>query len=277
MTHWKTKCSRFELLCGDSIEVMRRMPAESVDLVFADPPYFLSGDGSTCRAGKRAKVRKGAWDEPASLSDMHAWNGRWLAAAKRLLRPHGAIWVSGTIHSIHSVALAMQQLRMHLVNEVVWEKPNPPPNLACRCITHSHETLVWASKSATSKHHFDYVYGKSLTGKQLKDVWRLSAPSKAERVHGDHPTQKPLALVGRCLHLTLPDGGTVLDPFVGSGTTGVAVAGMGPGRAGRFIGIDRDAKFLEIARLRIVAEAPELEDSEVESARTKAPAKRRTP
>lgn len=277
MSYWETKCERFRLLQGDCIETMRRLPANYVDLIFADPPYFLSTeDGSTCKSGKRVAVDKGEWDRPKDLRSMHAWNGAWLSAAKRVLRPHGTIWVCGTMHNIHSATLAMQQLSMHLINEVIWEKPNPPPNLACRTITHSHETIVWARKAASSSHHFDYEYGKKLTGKQLKDVWRMTAPGKAEKTEGSHPTQKPLALVARCIHLSLPDGGLVLDPFNGSGTTGVAIAGTSPERRYRYLGIDLSDEYLALSRRRIMAEAPELEDNSGGSACLQAPRKRTT-
>jgi site-specific DNA-methyltransferase (adenine-specific) len=224
-----------------------------VDVIFADPPYFLSGSGSTCSGGKRASVVKGEWDRPKTLAEMHAWNGKWLAVARRLLAPNGTIWVSGTLHSIHSCGIAMQQLGMAMINEVIWQKTNPPPNLACRCITHSHETLLWAKRAESSKHHFDYAASRRYTGKQLLDVWKMGSPGKAELVHGKHPTQKPIALVARCLAISAPDGATVLDPFQGSGTTGVVVAGL-DSLAMRYVGIDSDPQWLSVTEARIVDE-----------------------
>ncbi|MCA9649380.1 MAG: site-specific DNA-methyltransferase [Myxococcales bacterium] len=251
--HWAAPDGGATLLHGDSLEILEALPAESFDLVFADPPYFLSNGGSTCKNGKRAKVDKGKWDRSRGVEDNHAFNHRWLSACQRLLRPHGTIWVSGTSHVIYSVGFAMQQLGFKLLNEIVWEKPNPPPNLSCRYFTHSTETVLWAARDRKSKHHFAYARMRELNGgKQMKSVWRMTAPGKGEKQHGKHPTQKPLALLERVLESACPPGGAVLDPFNGSGTTGVAAA-----RAGHpYVGIDMQPDYLELTRRRLLDEKP---------------------
>jgi site-specific DNA-methyltransferase (adenine-specific) len=251
--HWAAPDGAATLLHGDSLELLDALPEASFDLVFADPPYFLSNGGSTCKNGRRTKVDKGGWDKSRGAEDNHAFNRRWLEACQRLLKPHGTIWVSGTSHVIYSVGFAMQQLGYKLLNEIVWEKPNPPPNLSCRYFTHSTETVLWAARERKSKHHFAYArMRESNGGKQMKSVWRMTAPGKSEKLHGKHPTQKPLALLERILEAACPPGGAVLDPFNGSGTTGVAAA-----RAGHaYVGIDQQAEYLELTRLRMLDVQP---------------------
>ena len=244
---WSSHDGTSEVTIGDCVQAMRGMDAGSVDVVFADPPYFLSGDGSTCSGGERVAVDKGEWDRPKTLREMHAWNGEWLREARRLLSPHGTMWVCGTSHNIHSVGLAMRQLGMDLINEIIWQKSNPPPNLACRCITHSHETILWAKRSPTSDHHFDYKASRTYSGKQMLDVWRLGPPGKNETVHGKHPTQKPIEVVERCLRVSAKPGGTVLDPFQGSGTTAVVAAMLGL----RYRGVELDESWLAVTERRI--------------------------
>ncbi len=239
------------LYLGDCLDVLASLPERSVDVVFADPPYFLSNGGTTCKAGKRVSVDKGAWDRSLGPEDNHEFNRRWLAACQRVLTDDGTIWVSGTQHVIYSVGYAMQQLGFKLLNDVVWEKPNPPPNLACRYFTHSTETILWAARSPKSRHFFDYAAMRAEGGgKQMKNVWRFTAPGKSERTHGRHPTQKPLALLERVLQASLPPGGRVLDPFNGSGTTGVAATKLG---AREYTGVDMALDHLLTTRARILA------------------------
>jgi site-specific DNA-methyltransferase (adenine-specific) len=230
------------------LAVLARLPAASVDVVFADPPYFLSGKGSTCRGGKRAAVSKGAWDVPTTVAEMHAFNRAWLAACQRLLKPNGTLWVCGTQHNIHSCGFALQELAFKLLNDITWEKTTPPPNLACRSFTHATETLVWAARDRKAKHHYDYKQMKAENGgKQMKSVWRFDRPRADELTHGAYPTQKPLALLRRVLRASLPAGGTVLDPFMGSGTAGVVTAELG----GVYIGIDQSEAAVALATKRI--------------------------
>ena len=246
-------------LCeGDSLAVLdsviARHPDGVLDAIFADPPYFLSNGGSTCKSGRRAKVDKGAWDESHGAAGDHASNHAWLRRCQQALKPDGTIWISGTQHVIFSVGYALQQLGFKLLNTITWEKPNPPPNLSCRYFTHSTETILWAAKSVRSRHTFNYAEMREANGgKQMKSVWRMKAPHGAEKRHGRHPTQKPLELIERCLLASTNPGDLVLDPFLGSGTTGVAAARHGR----RFVGIEMNPSYIETARKRVLDEINE--------------------
>ena len=246
---------RVRLFNGDCLAVLAELPEESVDVVFADPPYFLSNGGTTCKNGKRVSVNKGKWDRSKGVEENHAFNTKWLEACQRVLRPNGTIWVSGTNHVIYSVGFAMQQLGFKILNTVTWEKPNPPPNLSCRYFTHSTEQVIWAARTTKSKHYFDYKEMRSRNGdKQMKDVWRMPAPPKREKLHGKHPTQKPLTLLERLVTASCPPEGDVLDPFNGSGTTGLAALSTGR----NYTGIELDPEYLELTRNRLMDVDPEL-------------------
>jgi site-specific DNA-methyltransferase (adenine-specific) len=234
----------FILYHGDALEVLPQIADASADLVFADPPYFLSNGGITCQSGKMVSVNKGGWDRLESVAAMHQFNRAWLIACRSALQPNGVIWVSGTRHVIYSVGFAMQESGFKLLNEITWEKPNPPPNLSCRYFTHSTETILWAARDLRSKHKFNYQLMRSHNGdRQMKSVWRFTAPTGAEKEFGAHPTQKPLALLERIILASSDEGDLVVDPFVGSGTTGIAATHHGR----RFIGIDTEAQFLDLA------------------------------
>ncbi len=254
---------------GDSLDLLEKLPPQSVDLVFADPPYHLSNGGSTCQAGRRVSVNKGGWDASRGVAEDHAFHRAWLAACRRVLKPSGTIWVSGTQHVVFSVGFAMQELGFHLLNTVTWYKPNASPNLACRFFTHSTEILLWASplRQRPLAHRFNYREMKARNGgKQMRDlwaiaerpepggeqvVWSIPTPGPREKAHGRHPTQKPLALLERVLAASSSPGDLVLDPFAGSATTGVAAL-----RAGcRFLGMEREGAYLDLAALRLGGEA----------------------
>ena len=207
---------------GDCLEILAAIPESCVDLIFADPPYFLSNDGITCHAGRMVSVNKGDWDRSRGPDINHGFNRAWLAACQRVLKPNGTIWVSGTSHVIHSVGFAMQQLGFKLLNDVTWVKPNPPPNLSCRYFTHATETVIWAAKNKKSRHTFHYKLMKQQAGgKQMKSVWEILPPEREEKRFGKHPTQKPVALLERILLASSSEGDLVLDPFMGSGTTAI--------------------------------------------------------
>lgn len=233
---------------GDVLSVLRRMEPESVDMIFADPPYLLSNDGISCQSGKMVSVNKGAWDKSAGVRADYRWHRLWLKQCQRVLKPNGTIWVSGTHHNIHLVGHAMQDLDFKLLNEISWMKPNAAPNLSCRYFTHSHETILWAAKSKKSKHTFNYAAMREANGgKQMRSFWSFTAPKPAEKTHGKHPTQKPLALLERVVLASTDSGDLVLDPFVGSGTTGVAAVAHGR----NFVGVDYDPRYLALSAARL--------------------------
>ncbi len=248
----RTQISGAALVQGNSLEVLdaiaEKFPDGCFDCIFADPPYFLSNGGITCHAGKMVKVDKGAWDKSQGAELNHEFNTEWLKRCQRVLKPNGTIWVTGTSHVIFSVGYAMQQLGMKILNDITWEKPNPPPNLSCRYFTHSTETVLWAAKTAESRHHFNYkLMREHAGGKQMKSVWRITAPGQGEKKFGKHPTQKPVALVERCLLAATDPQGYVLDPFSGGGTTAVACV-----RTQRHcLGIELEAKHIEMSMRRL--------------------------
>src|SRR6266567_120090 len=233
---------------GDCLEILAQIPESSVDLVFADPPYFLSNGGITCHAGKMVSVNKGEWDKSRGPDANHDFNRAWLAACQRVLKPNGGIWVSGTSHVIHSVGFAMQQLGFKLLNDISWVKPNPPPNLSCRYFTHSTETIIWAAKNSKSRHTFNYKLMKEINrGKQMKSVWEIRPPEPWEKKFGKHPTQKPVALLERILLASSNDADLVLDPFLGSGTTLLTAFRL----RRHALGCELSAEFLTLSLRRI--------------------------
>lgn len=239
------------LKTGNCLKIMDKLyldKGECADLIFADPPYFLSNGGITCQNGKMVTVNKGDWDKSEGPEINHEFNIEWLKRCQKLLKPTGSIMVSGTLHVIYSIGFAMQQLDMKILNNITWQKPNPPPNLACRYFTHSTETIIWARKGEKTKHKFNYKQMRELNGgKQMKDVWTMTAPGKKEKLNGKHPTQKPLALLERLIEAATDKNDLVIDPFSGSGTTGVACKNLGR----KYIGIEIDKNYNALARKRI--------------------------
>lgn len=237
-----------KLFQGDCIEMLKRVPDNCVDLIFADPPYFLSNGGITCHAGKMVSVNKGKWDISMGIEDNHQFNLEWLRECQRVLKPNGTIWVSGTSHIIHSVGFAMQQLGFKILNDIIWYKRNAPPNLACRYFTHSTETILWAAKNKKSKHTFHYKEMKAENaGKQMRNVWEMGAPKAAEKIYGKHPTQKPIELLSRIIRSSSNENDLVLDPFNGSGTTGVAAVMLDR----KYVGIELEKQYLDITIKRL--------------------------
>jgi site-specific DNA-methyltransferase (adenine-specific) len=258
---YRDEARGIRLYQGNCLDVLDALihahPTGWFDAIFADPPYFLSNGGITCQAGKMVKVDKGDWDQSRGPDLNHAFNREWLARCQRLLKPDGTLWVSGTHHVIFSIGFAMQQLGMKVLNDITWEKPNPPPNLSCRYFTHSTETILWAARDAKSRHLFNYQAMREANGgKQMKSVWKISAPSSGEKRGGKHPTQKPLALLERILLASTNPGDHVLDPFSGSGTTAVACLRLG--RA--CTGIELDPAYNKLAIQRLAAEKPRPEE-----------------
>jgi site-specific DNA-methyltransferase (adenine-specific) len=226
-----------------------KFPEGKFDLIIADPPYFLSNGGITCRGGKMVKVDKGDWDISEGPELNHSFNKEWLSRCQKLLKPNGTIWVSGTHHVIYSIGYAMQQLEMKILNDITWEKPNPPPNLSRRVFTHSTETIIWAAKNENSKQLFNYDLMREINhGKQMKTVWPILPPSKNEKIFGRHPTQKPLALLDRIILATSNEGDIIYDPFAGSSTTGVAALKL----RRRFVGTELDPDYIELSKKRLI-------------------------
>ena len=233
---WQGNHAASRLYCADQRLLLPTLAAESVDCVWN---------------GQRRKVNKGEWDRSHGWAGDHAFHLAWLAECQRVLTPAGTLWVSGTTHVYLSVGMALMELGFRILNDIVWEKPNPPPNLGCRCFTHSTEIILWATKSPKGSQHrhvFNYAEMKRRNeGRQMKNVWRLPAPGASEKRHGRHPTQKPVALIERCLEASTLPGHTVLDPFAGTGSTGVAA--LAGGR--HFIGCEVEPQYAQIASARL--------------------------
>lgn len=245
------------LYLDDCIKRMNKMPAHSVDMIFADPPYYLSNGGITIKSGKMVSVNKADWDISAGVNEDYKFHERWIKAAKRVLKVDGTIWISGTYHSIYLCGHALQKLEYKVLNDITWFKPNGAPNISCRYFTASHETLLWAKPSAKSKHTFNYEamkYNKweddvfKKEDKQMRSVWCVPTPGPNEKKYGKHPTQKPLALLERIIIASTNEGDTILDLFNGSGTTGLAALKLGR----KYIGIDTEESYIQstIARLK---------------------------
>lgn len=235
---------KFTLYQGDCVEVLKGI--QPVDMVFADPPYFLSNDGLSIQSGEVVSVNKGGWDKLNGES-IHDFNYRWISAVREVLKPNGTIWISGTMHNIFSVYEVLNELDFKILNTITWKKTNPPPCFSCRFFTSSTEVIIWARKKKKVAHVYNYDLMKALNGgKQMKDVWELPAIARWEKVNGKHPTQKPLSVVARTILASTHPGATVLDPFCGSGTTGIAAYLFDRS----FIGIDIDENYLRISQKR---------------------------
>jgi site-specific DNA-methyltransferase (adenine-specific) len=245
----------FTLYQASCLEVLESLPEDSVDMIFADPPYNLSNGGMSLHAGKRVSVNKGDWDKSKGFSNDYEFHYNWLEACKRVLKPGGTLWVSGTYHSIYQCGSAMQALNYHILNDIVWFKPNASPNLACRCFTASHETLIWARKDKKGKHTFNYKTIKNddwpedllkVPQKQMRSLWsvvKVGTPKPSEKVHGKHPTQKPIELLRRIVLASTNEGDLIIDPFTGSSTTGMAACINNR----KFIGIDLNKEYLDLS------------------------------
>lgn len=200
------------------------MSPEIVDVVFSDPPYFLSSNGITCQVGKMVSVNKGEWDSSLPFEEKHAFFRTLIRLCIRILKPNGSIWISGTLYNIYSRGVALEQEGFKIINNITWQKTNPPPNLACRCFNHSTETILLVRKADKKLHHLlNYQLMKEQNGgKQMKDVWTGVLTLKSEKTKGKHPTQKTLYLLRRIIEAATNEGDIILDPFCGSSTTGIA-------------------------------------------------------
>jgi len=243
---------------NNCLNVLQHIPENSIDMIFADPPYLLSNDGFTCQNGKMASVNKGKWDKSAGLDVDISFHNEWILTCRRILKPEGTIWISGTYHSIYQCGYLLQKNNFHFLNDIAWFKPNASPNLSCRFFTASHETLIWARKDKKAKHTFNYEEMKNgyfpedklkKENTQMRSVWSIPTPGTGEKEKGNHPTQKPLDLLKRIVLASTKDNDVVLDPFCGSGTTGIACKDIGNRF---FIGIEIEENYCELAKKRLL-------------------------
>lgn len=237
----------FLLLQGDCVKVLDGLRDNSVDVIFADPPYFLSNGGISVQNGKQVCVDKGDWDKGGTPEYIYIFNKQWLSLCRPKLKDNGTIWVSGTHHNIFIVQRCLQELGYKVLNIITWQKSDPPPNLSCRYFNFSTELVIWARKHEKKPHKFNYETMKRLNGgTQMTDVWRIPSVGMWEKTCGKHPTQKPLRLLYRIILASTNEGDTVLDPFAGSCTTGIAANLLGR----KFIGIEQDESFIELGKRR---------------------------
>jgi site-specific DNA-methyltransferase (adenine-specific) len=243
---------------SDCLDILQSFPENSIDMIFADPPYMLSNNGFTCQNGKMVTVNKGRWDKSNGFENDTIFHNEWILACRRVLKPEGTIWISGTYHSIYQCGYLVQKNGFHFLNDIAWFKPNASPNLSCRFFTASHETLVWARKDKKAKHTFNYMKMKNgnfpedklkKENTQMRSVWSISTPKNGEKEQGKHPTQKPLDLLKRIILASTNENDIILDPFCGSGTTGVACMCVGKRS---FIGIEIDKNYCDLARKRLL-------------------------
>ncbi len=244
--YFKSKDKLFTLLAGDVFELLPQFDFK-FDMIFADPPYFLSNDGLTVKNGKVVSVNKGKWDKSKGLDFVNQFNFKWLKLVRDKLKDDGTIWISGTMHNIFSVGQMLLQLDFKILNIITWQKTNPPPNFSCRYFTHSTEQIIWARKNKKIPHYFNYELMKEINaGKQMKDVWSLPSIASWEKTCGKHPTQKPLSVLTRIILASTKQNAWILDPFSGSCTTGIAANLL----ERKFLGIDVDETFLDIGKKR---------------------------
>ncbi len=246
----------FTILNGDCMALLREIEDNSIDAIFADPPYFLSNGGISVQSGKQVCVDKGDWDKGGTPEYIYEFNRNWLSLCRSKLKDDGTIWISGTHHNIHVVMRCLQELGYKVLNTITWQKTDPPPNLSCKYFNFSTELIIWARKHEKKTHKFNYETMKQLNGgTQMTDVWRIPAVSSWEKKQGKHPTQKPLRLLYRIVLASTHKGDTILDPFCGSGTTGIAANLLGR----KFIGIEQETQFCDLA-LRRRAEIDDAEE-----------------
>ena len=241
--------SNFTLYQGDSIEVLHHINKQ-FDMIFADPPYFLStGNGKVSMNGRFIKFDKGDWDKSSSFQEKYNFNRKWIKECYRVLKDNGTMWISGTLHNIYVIGFVLEKEGFKILNNITWKKTNPPPNISCKCFTHSTETILWCKKDLKkSRYTFNYSLMREINGgKQMKDVWESSLTPPKEKKEGKHPTQKPLFLLDRIILSSTNEGDVVLDPFCGSSTTLVSCKKLG--RKG--IGIDNNKEYLDLSVRRL--------------------------
>jgi site-specific DNA-methyltransferase (adenine-specific) len=244
--YFKSDNGDFTIIQGDCVDTLSKFRF-GFDMVFADPPYFLSGGGISYQSGQIVCVDKGDWDKPTTTENMDEFNLRWLSACRDHMKDNATIWISGTHHNIFSVQQQLLKLGFKILNVITWAKTNPPPNISCRYFTYSTEFIIWARKLPKVPHYYNYELMKELNGdKQMTDVWNLPAIGKWEKSCGKHPTQKPLSVLSRIIQASTKPGDWILDPFSGSGTTGIAANLLGR----KFLGLEIEDEFLTMSKAR---------------------------
>lgn len=247
---------KWQVVSGDVFEKLKAVEDGSIDFVFSDPPYFLSNGGTSVKSGKRVSVDKGNWDKSNGYRSDKEFHKAWLSLCLSKLKPEGSLAVSTTHHSLFKIGSAIEELDMKVLNEIIWFKPNGAPNLGRRHLTASHETLIWATREGNRKYTFNYDLlregsfpGDKLKneGKQMRSVWDIPTAPKSEKKLGSHPTQKPLGLLSRVIIAFTNEDDLIMDPFCGSGTTGVAAVQS----SRRFIGFEAQSDYVKLARRRI--------------------------
>lgn len=243
---YKSDNRDFTIVHGDCFDVLPQFDFK-FDMIFADPPYFLSNGGISYQAGKVVCVDKGEWDKGGSPESIMEFNRKWLSLCREKLKDNGTIWISGTHHNIFSIANVLTELGYKILNVITWTKTNPPPNISCRFFTYSTEFIIWARKCPKIPHKYNYELMKAINdGKQMTDVWRLPAIGRWEKSCGKHPTQKPLALLTRIILASTDEHDWILDPFAGSSTTGIAANLCGR----RFLGIEQENDYATLSMHR---------------------------
>ena len=240
----------------DCFKVLPELKDESIDCIITDPPYFLSNNGITCKSGKMVSVNKGKWDKRKGFDEVYNFNLRWIEESYRILKYGGTLWVSGTYHNIYTIGSIIDSIEdFRILNNIIWVKKAPPPNLSCRFFTHSTEIILWVRKGKESKHIFNYKLMKEVNGgKQMKDVWVMGRPKKVEKEFGNHPTQKPEEIIERIVLSSTNEGDVVLDMFNGSGTTGV----VSIRNKRKYIGIELEKDYINLTKKRIERETNKL-------------------
>lgn len=252
---FKSNDNSFYLLKGDSMKLLPKF-GHKFDMIFADPPYFLSNDGLSVQNGKITSVNKGKWDKSEGFKFVNEFNRKWISLAREKMKEDATIWISGTMHNIFSIGQILNELDFKILNIINWEKTNPPPNFSCRYFTYSTEQIIWARKNKKVPHYFNYDLMKQINeDKQMKDVWKLPAIAPWEKSCGKHPTQKPLSVLTRIILASTKPKAWILDPFTGSSTTGISANLVNR----RFLGIDQEKEFLAISKNRKL----EIEDPKV--------------
>ncbi len=243
---YKSHDRAFTIVHGDCLEVLPQFDFK-FDMIFADPPYFLSNGGISYQAGKIVCVDKGEWDKGDTPESIMKFNRKWLSLCREKLKENGTIWISGTHHNIFSIANLLTEVGYKILNVITWVKTNPPPNISCRFFTYSTEFIIWARKNPKVPHKYNYELMKAINeGKQMTDVWRLPAIARWEKSCGKHPTQKPLALLTRIILASTNENDWILDPFAGSSTTGIAANLCNR----RYLGIEQEVNFSTIGKAR---------------------------